>query len=266
MPDLVEHEPGDDQRLTPHHDHGFARDRRPARGPRAQCDRVLYAEAAQRLLASQPKLRIVEGSVERIEVREVANGSRCEVKGVTLAGGAFIACDCAIVTTGTFLRGLLHTGEEQTRGGRMGEASAEGLSACLRDLGFELGRLKTGTTPRLNGRTINFKGLEPQPGDKNPKPFSFTTTSIPLPQVPCHITYTNEETHAAIRWGLDRSPLYSGIIKVIIDLHKKLDKKGGCLCILETQKTLYDVLDVIGLTKILRIYKSEKDFLLDIGV
>jgi tRNA uridine 5-carboxymethylaminomethyl modification enzyme len=118
-----------------------------------------------------------------------------------------------ILTTGTFLRGLIHIGLDHFPAGRMGDPPSNQLSEQLKELGFEVGRLKTGTTPRLNGRTIDYEGLEVQHGDEKPRPFSFTTTRIPLPQVPCHITYTNSKTHAFIREGLDRSPLYSGIIK-----------------------------------------------------
>jgi len=118
-----------------------------------------------------------------------------------------------ILTAGTFLGGLIHIGLDHFPAGRMGDPPSNQLSEQLKELGFEVGRLKTGTTPRLNGRSIDYSGLEVQPGDEKPRPFSFTTTRIPLPQVPCHITYTNAKTHAFIREGLDRSPLYSGIIK-----------------------------------------------------
>jgi len=118
-----------------------------------------------------------------------------------------------ILTTGTFLGGLIHVGLDHFPAGRMGDPPSVRLSEQLASLGFEVGRLKTGTTPRLNGRTIDYAGLTVQPGDEVPKPFSFTTTRIPLPQVPCHITYTNARTHEIIREGLDRSPLFSGVIK-----------------------------------------------------
>jgi len=118
-----------------------------------------------------------------------------------------------VLTTGTFLRGLIHIGLDHFQAGRMGDPASVRLSQQLEELGFELGRLKTGTTPRLNGRTIDYKGLIEQAGDEKPKPFSFTTTNIPLPQVSCYITYTNAETHGFIRQGLDRSPLFTGIIE-----------------------------------------------------
>jgi tRNA uridine 5-carboxymethylaminomethyl modification enzyme len=117
-----------------------------------------------------------------------------------------------ILTTGTFLKGLLHIGLDHFPAGRLGDPPSTRLSEELKKLGFDMGRLKTGTTPRLDGKTIDYQNLEIQSGDKNPRPFSFTTTTIPLPQVPCHITYTNDKTHHLIRGGLDRSPLYSGII------------------------------------------------------
>jgi len=118
-----------------------------------------------------------------------------------------------ILTTGTFMRGLIHIGLTNFPAGRMGDPPSEALSLCLMNLGFSLGRFKTGTTPRLNRSSIDFSSLEIQPGDPNPVPFSYSTRSIPLPQLPCHITYTNEKTHEVIRKGLDRSPLFSGIIK-----------------------------------------------------
>jgi tRNA uridine 5-carboxymethylaminomethyl modification enzyme len=120
-----------------------------------------------------------------------------------------------IVTTGTFLRGLMHVGLTQQEGGRAGDVCVKGLSASLESLGVKLGRLKTGTPPRLDGGTIAFEGLEPQYGDEDPRPFSFSTPKITQHQIPCHITYTTEKTHEIIRSGLDRSPLYTGVIKGI---------------------------------------------------
>jgi tRNA uridine 5-carboxymethylaminomethyl modification enzyme len=118
-----------------------------------------------------------------------------------------------ILTAGTFLNGLIHIGLDHFPAGRMGDPPSIRLSNQLKELGFEIGRLKTGTTPRLNGRTIDYEGLEIQHGDEDPRPFSFTTKDIPLPQIPCHITYTNRTTHEIIKEGLDRSPLYSGVIE-----------------------------------------------------
>src|SRR5687767_9310154 len=147
-------------------------------GPRAQADKYRYAIEVQRLLATCPNLDVVRGEVAEIDVeanREPsgsAAGSKC-VKGVTLGGGARLSCRAVIVTTGTFLRALMHTGETKTEGGRVGESSARGLSGCLARLGLELGRLKTGTPPRLDRKTIDFSKFDVQPGDDDPAPFSF---------------------------------------------------------------------------------------------
>ena len=133
--------------------------------------------------------------------------------GVETRDGLRFLAPTVILTTGTFMRGLIHVGLVHYPGGRAGEPPSEGLSDHLRELGFVVGRLKTGTPPRLAAATIDFSVLEEQPGDPSPKPFSADTIAIDRPQVPCHITYTNERTHAVIRGGLDRSPLYSGIIE-----------------------------------------------------
>src|SRR5262249_5749033 len=117
-----------------------------------------------------------------------------------------------VLTTGTFLKALMHTGESKTRGGRAGDASAEFLSESLHEAGFELARFKTGTPCRLNGRTIDFEKLQEQPGDSDPRPFSFANDSISQSQLSCHITYTNEKVHKLIRANLDRAPMYSGQI------------------------------------------------------
>src|SRR5947209_7673330 len=151
--------------------------------PRAQCDKKLYQLLAKLAVESQENLTLRQEMTEAILVEDGrASGVRCR-------GGAEYRADAVVVTTGTFLRGLMHTGESKTAGGRAGDASAEGLSASLRDLGFELRRFKTGTPPRLNGRTIDFDRLEPQPGDPDPTPFSFLTDRIDQPQLDCHITY-----------------------------------------------------------------------------
>ena len=177
------------------------------RGPRAQSDRKLYRQAMQALLAEQPNLTIREGSVEDLTVHEG------RVTGVVLADGREIQAGAVILTTGTFLRGLIHMGEETIPAGRVGEPPSLGLSATLERAGFELGRLKTGTPPRLDGRTIDWAATEVQPGDDPPVPFSFLTTRITTPQVPCHITTTTAATHAVIRANLHRAPMYSGQIK-----------------------------------------------------
>jgi len=160
-------------------------------------------------LEEQERLHLRQGIVERILVER---GRAC---GVEVQYGVRFRSRTVVVTTGTFLRGLMHIGLTRQEGGRAGDICARGLSECLESLGLRLGRLKTGTTPRLHGRTIDFAGLEVQWGDEDPKPFSLSTARITQPQVPCYITYTNERTHEVIRSGLDRSPLYTGVIKGI---------------------------------------------------
>ncbi|MBV9863563.1 MAG: tRNA uridine-5-carboxymethylaminomethyl(34) synthesis enzyme MnmG [Alphaproteobacteria bacterium] len=177
------------------------------RGPRAQADRKLYRRAMQDLLAEMPGLTIAEGAVEDLAID--AAGRVC---GLILGDGRHIAAGRVVLTTGTFLGGLIHIGDEKIAAGRVGEAPSLGLSCTLRDAGFLLGRLKTGTPPRLDGTTIDWAGLDEQPGDDPPLPFSFLTAAIATPQVPCHITATTPATHAVIRANLDRSPLYSGEI------------------------------------------------------
>jgi len=183
------------------------------RGPRAQADRALYREAMQQVLAAQPGLTIVEAAVEDL-VRDgpVVEGlGRC--RGVVTASGEEIKAGAVVLTTGTFLRGLIHIGEERIPAGRVGEAPAVGLARTLAEAGFALGRLKTGTPPRLDGRTIDYSGLTEQPGDAVPEPFSSLTGAITQPQISCHITYTTEAGHQLIRENLDRAPLYSGQIE-----------------------------------------------------
>lgn len=179
------------------------------RSSRAQADRDLYRRCMKQALEDQERLHLRQGIVERILVER---GRTC---GVEVHYGARFRSRTVVVTTGTFLRGLMHIGLTRLEGGRAGDICARGLSECLESLGLRLGRLKTGTTPRLHGRTIDFSGLEVQWGDEDPKPFSLSTDRITQSQVPCHITYTNEATHEAIRSGLDRSPLYTGVIKGI---------------------------------------------------
>jgi len=180
--------------------------------PRAQCDRGLYAAAVQRLLAETPNLTIIESAVDIIENEQDADG-RSRVTAVRLADGRRLACRCAIITTGTFLRALMHTGESQTPGGRVGEATSGGISATLESLGFELGRLKTGTPPRIARDTIDYDRLEIQPGDAAPAPFSFMNERIDQRQVCCWITYTSGDVHDLIRGNLHRAPMYSGQIQ-----------------------------------------------------
>ena len=181
--------------------------------PRCQSDRDLYAAAVQRRLAELPNLTILEGGVDEIEAAPLRPGSADRrITGVTLAEGTFVPAQTVIVTSGTFLRGLMHTGEKQTEGGRVGEQAAVGLSGSLARLGLTLGRLKTGTPPRLHRDTIDFSRLDEQPGDGDPAPFSFLTDRLTQRQVPCWITYTNAAIHERIRANLHRAPMYSGQI------------------------------------------------------
>jgi tRNA uridine 5-carboxymethylaminomethyl modification enzyme len=224
-------------------------------GPRAQCDKYKYAVEVQRLLRTCANLEIVEGEVgeivvqgmndEATERRSDGGGERPEggvesegeardsvaasrVTGVILADGTQLTCRAVIVTTGTFLRALMHTGERKTEGGRVGEKAARGLSGCLEKLGLELGRLKTGTPPRLKRESIDFSKFTVQPGDENPLPFSYLNEyakqnrqsaisdlkwSPPLPQVTCWLGATNETIHEIIRANLHRAPMYSGQIQ-----------------------------------------------------
>ena len=177
------------------------------RGPRAQADRKLYRQAMQALLAEQPNLTIKAAAAEDL----ILDSGR--VAGVVTADGTEIRAGAVVLTTGTFLRGLIHCGEERIPAGRVGEAPSVGLSATLERAGFGLGRLKTGTPPRLDGKTIDWAGLEVQPGDDPPIPFSFLTERITTPQLPCHITATSEAGHALIRANIHRAPMYSGQIQ-----------------------------------------------------
>ena len=177
------------------------------RGPRAQADRRLYRAAMQRLLAEEQGLTLRAAAAEDLVIKEG------RVAGVRLADGTEIRAGAVILTTGTFLRGLIHIGEEKIPAGRVGEAPSAGLSATLDRAGFGLGRLKTGTPPRLDGRTIDYGALELQPGDDPPPPFSFLTERITTPQIACHITTTTPATHALIRANLHRAPMYSGQIE-----------------------------------------------------
>ncbi|MEC4686711.1 MAG: tRNA uridine-5-carboxymethylaminomethyl(34) synthesis enzyme MnmG, partial [Nitrospirota bacterium] len=179
------------------------------RALRAQCDKKLYRHVMQRTLRNQPGLEIKQGTVDRLLTR---GGS---VTGLLTESGEEIAARAIILTSGTFLKGLIHIGLNHFPAGRAGEASAEHLSDCMRDLGFEVGRLKTGTPPRLDRDTIDYSVMVPQPGDDPPRPFSYRTERITTPQVPCYLTYTNHETHAIIHDNLDRSPMYSGVIESI---------------------------------------------------
>lgn len=179
------------------------------RALRAQCDKKLYRLAMQDTLSAEPCLTIREGTVDRLLV------SGMNITGVVTGDGTTIHARAVVLTSGTFLKGLIHIGLNHFPAGRAGEASAEHLSDCMRDLGFELGRLKTGTPPRLDRDSIDFSVMIPQPGDDPPVPFSHRTDRILTPQLPCHLTYTSNQTHDIIRDNLDRSPLYSGVIDSI---------------------------------------------------
>ncbi len=176
-------------------------------GPRAQADRRLYRHAVQALLADQANLAILAGAAEDL----VVEAGR--VSGVVLADGRRIGCGAVVLTTGTFLRGVVHCGERQWPAGRVGDAPNFGLSAALGRLGFPLARLKTGTPPRLDGRSIDWASLDSQPGDDPPLPFSYLTDRITTPQISCGITFTTEATHRLIRANLHRAPMYSGQIQ-----------------------------------------------------
>ncbi len=180
------------------------------RGPRAQADRKLYREAMQREIAAIENLTVVEGEADQLRFSGADAGS---VAGIVLGSGQVIDCGAVVLTSGTFLRGLIHIGDRKIPAGRSGEAPSMGLSHSLEQIGFDLGRLKTGTPARLDGRTIHWDRLEEQPGDEEPIPFSTLTDKISIPQIPCHITRTTPETHQIIRDNLDRSAMYSGEIK-----------------------------------------------------
>jgi tRNA uridine 5-carboxymethylaminomethyl modification enzyme len=176
------------------------------RGPRAQADRKKYALAMQAAIRAQENLTVFEAEADDLKLDH--NG----VAGVILKGGGEIRTSTVVLTTGTFLRGLIHIGDKKISAGRFDEAPAIGLSATLERAGFALGRLKTGTPPRIDGRTIDWKSLEMQPGDEPPEPFSMLTTRIDNPQIECGITRTTNATHEIIRANVHRSPMYSGQI------------------------------------------------------
>jgi tRNA uridine 5-carboxymethylaminomethyl modification enzyme len=177
------------------------------RGPRAQADRKLYAAAMQAAITETANLHVIEGEADDLTV------SSGRVTGVRLADGRALAAGAVVITTGTFLRGLIHLGERNWPAGRVDEAPAMGLSASFERAGFTLGRLKTGTPPRLDGTTIDWSAVEMQPGDDPPEPFSVMTDRITTPQIQCGITRTTPATHEVIRANVHRSPMYSGQIK-----------------------------------------------------
>ena len=174
--------------------------------PRAQCDKKNYQMTMKEVLEAQENLDLKQGEVKDILVSGQA------VEGVVTTIETIYYSKSVIVTTGTFLNGLIHIGDVTFGGGRAGDKASHGLSGCLQNLGFEIKRLKTGTPPRLNAKSIDFSKLEAQHGDENPTPFSYQTEKITQSQLPCYITYTSDETHKIIKENIQRSPLYSGRI------------------------------------------------------
>ena len=179
--------------------------------PRAQADKKLYQAEVKRLCEEQENLALRQEVVEDILTDDAA-GESPRIAGVRVRGDAIYRARAVILTTGTFLQALMHTGEAKTPGGRGGEGTTGGISAALTCLGVALKRFKTGTPPRLNGRTIDFAQMDPQPGDDHPQPFSYLTERLKLEQLPCYSTYTNERVHELIRGNLERAPMYSGQI------------------------------------------------------
>lgn len=178
-------------------------------GPRAQADRKLYKQAMHNVLINHPNLTILCASVENIEVHD------SRVKALILDNGTCIECQKVVLTTGTFLSGLIHIGTKKIPSGRIGEKPSYGLSNTLKSFGFSLGRLKTGTPPRIDGRAIDYNEVEVQAGDTVPRPFSELTNSVKIKQINCFVTRTTEQTHEIIRNNLDKSAIYSGQIKGI---------------------------------------------------
>ena len=180
------------------------------RGPRAQADRDLYKTAIQKILWEQENLELMSAEVE-----DLCIDKNDTVTGVLTSAGSRILGKKTIITTGTFLRGVIHVGETQFSAGRVGEKASHGLSGTFSNFNFTIGRLKTGTPPRLDGRTISWEKTERQRGDLSPKPFSFLNTKIEVPQIDCFITGTNKTTHNIILQNLEKSPMYSGQIESV---------------------------------------------------
>ncbi|HMP78437.1 MAG TPA: tRNA uridine-5-carboxymethylaminomethyl(34) synthesis enzyme MnmG [Pirellulaceae bacterium] len=179
-------------------------------GPRAQADKKAYQLWVKQAVEQQDNLELRQENVEDLMVAQ--HGGQCRIVGVIARGNAEYRAPAVVLTTGTFLQAIMHTGEAKTAGGRAGEGTTSGLSAALQRLGFRLDRFKTGTPPRLNGRTIDFARMEIQPGDDDPQPFSFMNEVLDIEQVPCWITHTNERVHQLIKDNLHRAPMYSGQI------------------------------------------------------
>ncbi len=200
--------------------------------PRAQADKKLYQFTMKHLVEAQPHLTLRQEIVEGLLIEDVAKpqAARRRVVGVLARGDTLYRARAVVLTTGTFLKAIMHTGESKTTGGRAGDGSAESLSDSLAACGFALARFKTGTPCRLNGRTIDFSKCEPQPGDDEPRPFSFATERITQPQMQCHITYTTAEVHDLIRDNLHRAPMYSGQIQQPRTALLPIDRgQGGAL-------------------------------------
>jgi tRNA uridine 5-carboxymethylaminomethyl modification enzyme len=183
--------------------------------PRAQCDKQQYRLKMKEVLESQPNLKIKQAEVADLIIENVESSERRACRGIKLRDGRTVGAQAVIITTGTFLNGLIHCGEQQIPAGRSGEPAAVLLGESLKGLGLRGCRLKTGTPPRLDGRTIDWSRFEMQPGDAEPTPFSFRTKKITQSQVPCYIAYTTDETHRVIRENVHRSPMYSGQIQSI---------------------------------------------------
>lgn len=179
--------------------------------PRAQADKKAYQQWVKETVEFYPGVSLVQEIVEDLVVETSAEG-KSQIVGVRVRGDAVYRTRSVVLTTGTFLQAIMHTGEAKTEGGRAGEGTTKGISAALQRLGLRLDRFKTGTPPRLNAKTIDFSVTEEQPGDDQPQAFSYLTKSLPEPQVPCYITYTNEAVHDLIRANLHRAPMYSGQI------------------------------------------------------
>jgi len=179
--------------------------------PRAQADKKRYQQFIKQAVEEQENLQLIQEVIEDVLTEQGEFG--CRVQGVRVRGDAVYRAAAVILTTGTFLQALMHTGEAKTPGGRAGEGTSSGISGALNRLGFEMERFKTGTPPRINGRSIDFQRCERQPGDEHPQPFSFMTDQLQVEQLPCWITYTNERVHDLIRANLQRAPIYSGQIE-----------------------------------------------------
>lgn len=175
--------------------------------PRAQSDRMQFAQKWRMMLEAHPNIDFWQDMVKELIVEDH------QVKGVVTGMGLSINSKSVVLTNGTFLNGIIHIGEKQIGGGRSGESAAKGITEQLVSLGFESGRMKTGTPPRVDGRTLNYEAMEIQPGDENPNRFSYTETTPLENQLPCHITYTSQEVHDILRTGFDRSPMFNGRIR-----------------------------------------------------